>query len=192
MPSEACERLHVSVGDMVVVEVADDMVSLRPWKTVLKEIQEYVREKVPAGVSLVDELIAERRAERNVSEVVVDASAVLALMLGEKGVDKVEEMREESVISTVNILEALSRLVRHDVNAERAQLFLRQAFPNAIAFDRQQAETAAMIHSATRSFGLSYGDCACLALGIVRRAPVLTGDRRWKELDIGVKVLLFR
>lgn len=63
LPPEACEKLHLGVGDTVIVEVKDDGIRLRSWKTVLQEMQQHLAQKVPAGVSLVDELIAERRAE---------------------------------------------------------------------------------------------------------------------------------
>lgn len=63
LPHEACNKLELGIGDTVIVEVDDDEVRLRSWKRVLREMQEYVARSVPASVSLVDELIAERRAE---------------------------------------------------------------------------------------------------------------------------------
>lgn len=63
LPHEACDKLNVGIGDTVIVEVDDDEVRLRSWKKVLREMQDYVSRSVPADVSLVDELIAERRDE---------------------------------------------------------------------------------------------------------------------------------
>ena len=126
------------------------------------------------------------------SEYVVDASAIVALARGEKGFERIEEVREGSVVSAVNLMEAFSRIVRHDVEPERVHSFLQQAFPNIVPFDREQAETAAIIHARTRKLGLSHGDCACLALGNMRKATVLTGDRAWKQVSLGVKIVLFR
>ena len=63
LPSEACEKLDLGVGDTVIVEVKDGDIRLRSWKKVLKEMQAHLAKKVPPGVSMVDELIAERRAE---------------------------------------------------------------------------------------------------------------------------------
>jgi PIN domain nuclease of toxin-antitoxin system len=127
-----------------------------------------------------------------VSEYVVDASAIIALARGEKGFERVEEFRERSVVSAVNLMEAFSRIVRHDVEPQRVHSFLRQAFPIVIPFDREQSETAAIIHAGSRNLGLSHGDAACLALGSMRKATVLTGDRAWKQVDLGVKIMLFR
>jgi PIN domain nuclease of toxin-antitoxin system len=39
---------------------------------------------------------------------------------------------------------------------------------------------------------LSLGDRACLALGLARQAPVLNGDRGWRDLNIGFEVIVFR
>ena len=126
------------------------------------------------------------------SEYVVDASAIIALARGEKGFERVEEFREWSVVSAVNLMEAFSRIVRHDVAPQRVHSFLQQAFPIVIPFDREQSETAAIIHAGSRNLGLSHGDAACLALGSMRKATVLTGDRAWKQVDLGVKIMLFR
>lgn len=126
------------------------------------------------------------------NEFVVDASAVIALARGERGFEQVENVRDRSVVSAVNLMEAFSRLVRHDVDPERVQSFLRQAFPSAVPFDREQAETAAMIHAGTRSAGLSLGDCACLALASLRKTPVLTADKAWLDLQLDVEIVMIR
>jgi PIN domain nuclease of toxin-antitoxin system len=44
----------------------------------------------------------------------------------------------------------------------------------------------------TRQAGLSLGDRACLALGLTRGLPVLTADRVWAQLDVGVEVVVCR
>jgi PIN domain nuclease of toxin-antitoxin system len=44
----------------------------------------------------------------------------------------------------------------------------------------------------TKSIGLSFGDRACLALGIILNQPVLTTDRLWVSINVGVEVRLLR
>jgi PIN domain nuclease of toxin-antitoxin system len=44
----------------------------------------------------------------------------------------------------------------------------------------------------TRGLGLSLADRACLALAIERGAAVLTADRTWAELDLGIEIRLVR
>jgi PIN domain nuclease of toxin-antitoxin system len=50
------------------------------------------------------------------------------------------------------------------------------------------AKTAGDLVPYTRALGLSPGDRACLALGLVLKAPVYTTDRSWKNLSIGVRI----
>ena len=57
------DELGLSVGDPVVLEVEGGELRLRSQNRVIAEIQALVRQYVPEGVSLVDELIAERRRE---------------------------------------------------------------------------------------------------------------------------------
>ena len=63
LPAEVCEQLGVEVGDTVIVSVAEGKVQLQPLGTRLAEFRALGATKVPPGVSLVDDLLAERRAE---------------------------------------------------------------------------------------------------------------------------------
>jgi PIN domain nuclease of toxin-antitoxin system len=62
----------------------------------------------------------------------------------------------------------------------------------ATAFSAEHAETAGNLTTKTRPLGLSLGDRACLALGMVLRAPVYTADKSWKRLKLGVPIHLIR
>ena len=44
----------------------------------------------------------------------------------------------------------------------------------------------------TRARGLSFGDRACLALGLALRASVYTADKSWKGLRVGVRIHVVR
>ena len=61
-----------------------------------------------------------------------------------------------------------------------------------VAFDAEQSYTAGLLRPATRTRGLSLGDRACLALARHLGLAVLTADRVWTELDLGVDVRLAR
>ena len=126
------------------------------------------------------------------SEYVADASAVLAYALGERGEQKVADVRERCIVATPNLLEAFSKLIRADFPVERVQAFLQQFFPHVAPLDRALAEAAGVLHASTRPHGLSQADCVCLMLGMELGAKILTADRRWLELELGVTVELIR
>ena len=63
IPAEMRAALGVKPGDTLIAHVINGELTLMSQKTALRRAQEMVRRFVPEGVSLVDELIAERRAE---------------------------------------------------------------------------------------------------------------------------------
>jgi len=63
IPAEFRKALGLAVGDDVVIEIKDGELRLRSLREAVRRAQEIVRKHVPEGVSLADELIAERRAE---------------------------------------------------------------------------------------------------------------------------------
>lgn len=63
VPVELRRQLGLQTGTDVVLDVVDGALRVRTMEQVIKEVQASVRQYVPEGVSLVDELIADRRAE---------------------------------------------------------------------------------------------------------------------------------
>jgi PIN domain nuclease of toxin-antitoxin system len=59
-------------------------------------------------------------------------------------------------------------------------------------FDERQARIAGNLRPLTKHKGLSLGDRACLALAIQQKATVLTADRAWAEINVGVKIEVVR
>ena len=129
---------------------------------------------------------------RNVTEFVADASAILAFARGEPGEKRVGNVRTNCVVSSLNLMEAFSKLVRYDMPADQVRHFLRESFPCVIPLDRELAEHSAVMHARLHKLGISYADCACLSLGAQRKATVLTADRDWKKLEVDVKLELIR
>lgn len=126
------------------------------------------------------------------SEYVADASAVLAYARGEAGEKKVAALRDRCVISSLNLLEAFSKLVRYGMPAAQVRSFLRETFPDVAALDRELAEQAAILHADTRKLGFSYADCVCLSLGKQLGVVVLTADKRWPKIHPDIEVELIR
>jgi len=126
------------------------------------------------------------------TEAVLDTSAILALYNREPGADRVAEVIPNAVVSAVNLAEAAAKLLDKDVSERAIDTYLARLALQIIAFDAGQARATARMRPATRGFGLSLGDRACLVLAQSLDLPALTADQIWAELDIGVKVSLIR
>ena len=127
------------------------------------------------------------------SSVVLDASAILAVIIGEPGQEKLPpSVLAEAVISTVNLAEVQGKLEAlgwtPDEAWEDATGLLREAIP----FTEQQARAAGELLAQTRSLGLSLGDRACLALAMALNVPVYTADQTWRKLKLGMRIHLIR
>lgn len=132
------------------------------------------------------------------TDYVVDTSSVLAAVFGEPGADMIDTLMAEAdarlLISSVNMVEVVSKLVDRGMPPETIQQVLLPLGLEEIAFDSSQTAFAAGLRTATRSHGLSLGDRCCLALAKARGLAVLTADRQWSEVAeaIGVTVVITR
>lgn len=123
---------------------------------------------------------------------VLDSSALLAVLFVEPGGDIVADAITHAIISAVNTAEVVTKLVDKGLqlsDASRAVgIFQIQTEP----FDTQQALAAAALRAPTSKHGLSLGDRACLALASKLSAPVLTADKAWGKLDLGIEIKVIR
>jgi PIN domain nuclease of toxin-antitoxin system len=123
---------------------------------------------------------------------ILDASALLALLHGERGAERVEAALEGALISTVNWAEVIQKSVAHGVDVDGMHEELLGTGVTFEGFTQPQAEIAGKLWTETRQLGLSLGDRACLALGLERSLPVLTADRAWKKLRLEITVDVIR
>ena len=126
------------------------------------------------------------------SEVVVDASAILALLNQETGSEEVLKFIGKAAISTVNLSEVIAKLADAGIPEEDIRQILSNLNLEVIDFNEKQALKAGMLRPNTKSIGLSFGDRACLALAIFLNQPVLTTDRLWGSINVGVEVRVVR
>lgn len=63
IPARFRKALGIEVGESVTLSVSDDELRVVSSRAALRRLQALVKKHVPAGVSLVDELIRERREE---------------------------------------------------------------------------------------------------------------------------------
>jgi PIN domain nuclease of toxin-antitoxin system len=127
------------------------------------------------------------------NRVVLDASALIASILKEPGADSVDAaMRSGACASAVNEAEVISRLVDLGFTENDAEGALDDLEYAAFEFSSDHALRSGRMRLATRPYGLGLGDRACLALAQSLGLPVMTGDRIWAQLDLGVEVVLCR
>ena len=127
------------------------------------------------------------------NSIVLDASALLAVLNGESGAEKLTpELLSTATSSTVNLAEVQSKLVERGLSPRDAWEATLSPIREAMAFTADHANTAGSLIAQTRSLGLSLGDRACLALGLALGAPVYTSDKSWKKLNLGVRIHIIR
>ena len=127
------------------------------------------------------------------SKIVLDASALLALLNQEAGAQHLTpELLRDATISTVNLAEVHTKLVREGGDPDEAWELALAPICEVEPFSSEQAKTAGGLAKETRPLGLSLGDRACLALAILLKAPVYTTDKRWKNLKLGIRIHVIR
>jgi len=124
--------------------------------------------------------------------VVLDASAALALLLNEPGSEKVASAIHGAIISSVNVCEVYAKSVDLGKDVGAARDFLLSLPIGVIGFDEAYARIAGELRQQTRQYGLSLGDRACLATAILEKRPVMTADKAWRNLDLGIEVIVIR
>lgn len=127
------------------------------------------------------------------SKIVLDASALLAVLNSEPGADKLTpELLGIAVSNTVNLAEVQSKLVDRGMNPDDAWEATISPILEVVDFTAELAKVAGSLITHTRPLGLSLGDRACLALGLALKAPVYTADRSWKNLKLGIRIYVIR
>ena len=122
------------------------------------------------------------------SSVVLDASAMLALLNQETGAAKVLGVLDRSVISSVNLAEVYTRLIDGGMASMAAVEAVAALGVETCTFDADQALHCGALRPMTKSAGLSLGDRACLACALSLGAPVMTCDRAWLDLQLSLDI----
>lgn len=126
---------------------------------------------------------------------ILDASALIAFLHDESGADAVvEALAATATISVVNWAEALSKIAAdgNDPQQVAASLQSDDAPLRIEPLNEADCVTIARLRPLTKAQGLSLADRACLALAQRLDLPVLTADREWKNLELGIRVQLIR
>ena len=120
--------------------------------------------------------------------VVLDASALIAMLKDEPGGAGVAAIVDTAVMSVVNYSEVVSHYVRTGAELAQVEDMLRPLPVALVDADQTLARMAGAIAHITRSSGLSLGDRFCLALAQREGLPALTADRDWLKIAAAVGV----
>ena len=126
---------------------------------------------------------------------VLDASALMALLHREPGMERVSDViAVGAAISTVNLSEVVAKFADSGMPEIEIRRVLEAIRLDVAAFGAEDAFAAGLLRLSTRSAGLSFGDRACLALASRVGASVLTADRAWSTVDLGsdIEIALIR
>ncbi len=127
------------------------------------------------------------------NRIVLDASAILAVINGEPRAEKLTpELLAGAVGSAVNLAEVQTKLVSRGWTPDQAWEDATSPVREVLAFDGEQARIAGDLVTETRHLGLSLGGRACLALGIALKLPVYTAEKVWRKLKVGVRIHVMR
>ena len=126
------------------------------------------------------------------SEVVLDASVLIAIFKNEQFEENVLDVIEGAVMGAANYAEVWTKL--HDFGlTDSSQVEAVFGLLGRIEpFTVSQARLAADLRLATKHAGLSLGDRACLALALEIGGEVYTADRPWSRVDVGCVIHLIR
>ncbi|HVR90481.1 MAG TPA: type II toxin-antitoxin system VapC family toxin [Novosphingobium sp.] len=124
----------------------------------------------------------------------IDASAVLAVLLDEPGSFDAAALLNNATISAVNLSEVYRKLVDGEMALANAVEEVGRFRLKSVPFDDVQAAEAARLRPATRRLGLSLTDRACVGLANLEGYVVITADRRMAEARdvLGIDIRMIR
>lgn len=132
------------------------------------------------------------------ARVALDASALLAWVLRERGCDTIDRVLAVSVVPVSAMVEVLYRAVERGHGLPPAHLHADLIALGVVVEPVQAADAvraAELIASSKASpepGSLSLGDGLCIAVAERLGLPLTGGDRYWSQLDVRVPFLPFR
>ena len=126
--------------------------------------------------------------------VVLDASALIAMIKGEKGSTKVAAGIAGARVSSVNYAEVVTHFIHVGMPEREVDAMLDPLPLTVVPADKVLAQIAGRLRATTAEAGLSLGDRFCLALAQRDELPAWTSDQNWKKIAdaIEVKVVTIR
>ncbi len=122
--------------------------------------------------------------------VALDASALLALLLGEPGAETVKASLDGALLCTVNLAEIVSHYAKLGASRQDIETMLQPLPIRVVPVDAALSYEAGMLRRLTLPGGLSLGDRYCLALAKRDGIPALTAERRWPSIAGAADVMV--
>lgn len=119
---------------------------------------------------------------------VLDASAVLAMLLNERGAERVTAMLETACVGSVNLAEVVTVLARRGIDSDRNNAIIDLLSVPVLVPDERLSRDAGLLWPETRSAGSSLGDRFALALARRLGATLVSSDRRLIEVAITLQI----
>jgi ribonuclease VapC len=126
--------------------------------------------------------------------IVLDASALLAMLRGEAGGAMVAGAIADARMSAVNFAEVVSHFIHVGMPPDEVDAMLAPLPLIVVEADAALATKAGRLRRATAEAGLSLGDRFCLALAARDGLPAWTADLQWRRIakKIDAEILLIR
>jgi PIN domain nuclease of toxin-antitoxin system len=128
------------------------------------------------------------------TDIVLDASAVLAMVYGEPGGIKVHSAILSPLfsvsISAINWCEVLTKLNQKSPIMSAARMASILPGVEVVPFSQVEAEEAASLAKSCPS--ISLGDRACLALASSLNAAAWTTEKIWAQIPVSAKLEMLR
>lgn len=122
----------------------------------------------------------------------LDSSALLCVLNGETGAERVAQVLPSAVIAAVNLAEIVTKLRERGLSVEEVDDVLGGLSLDVRPLTAAQACATGRLRPAPRTLGLSLGDRACLALAAELGAAALTADQACAGAEAGVDVEVIR
>jgi PIN domain nuclease of toxin-antitoxin system len=125
---------------------------------------------------------------------ILDSSALLALLQQETGAERVAGIIDQARMSVVNYAEIVSYYAKLGSSRDAIDAMLEPLPLTLVPADTELAADAGMLRPVTAEAGLSVGDRFCLALARREGLEAWTADRAWTRVarKVNVKIVVIR
>ena len=112
----------------------------------------------------------------------MDTSAIIALLLQERGYEFAQDNLGNSLVSLINVSEIVQVLIRKGWEYKEALEMCNSLIKNIAIPDLETMYNTCKIKDEYSELNISLGDCYCLGLGMQKGLPVITTDQEWKKI----------